>query len=401
MMLPRMKDEQNMKKWHFSSFFSLYPPIPFCAFSFGLSLLLHGTETTFYSRRNFLYNYCKAQKTLKQSSHTSSGVAGLVHILEHSVQREKGGGLKFDLVCTDTGREGGVWSIHLARRRKKEEGGVCSTVGHFFYEWGVKGGGHFLLRTQGRKFMNGSHLPSCSKCKQHSWTKKKHERSALAKQQPDFFTGPLIELGTQTQEKNRNKQATSRPSWFSVRAINLTDDSVCLFPAGFQGDKGQSRSLDGRMPSSRCWISVVLCSSGVLFKENHIFLLGLYHRSLTQQTFCVKVACLHNLSLNGRQSTLVSHEPRDKAANEIHLPDVQGGVAQPLFCPLPNPAFQHIPLCCFSRFLFLFIFSDSSSTVCLSTPHPKAGNWLSQQQCLILPGRLSQCKPQLYSVTWD
>lgn len=220
-------------------------------------------------------------------------------------------------------------------------------------------GAHFLLRTQGRKFMNGSHLPSCSKCKQHSWTKKKHERLALAKQQPDFFTGPLLELGMHTQEKNRNKQAASRPSWLNVGAINLTDDSVCLFPACFQGDKGQSRSLEGRIPSTGWWISVVLCSSGVLFKENHIFLLGLYHRSLTQQKnviMCVKVACLHKVPLNGRQSTFVSREPRDKAANEIRLPDVQGGVAQPLFCPLPNPAFQHIPLCCFSLVFFFIYF---------------------------------------------
>lgn len=35
-----------------------------------------------------------------------------------------------------------------------------------------EGEAHFLLRTQGRKFMNGSHLSSCSKCKQHTWTKK-------------------------------------------------------------------------------------------------------------------------------------------------------------------------------------------------------------------------------------
>lgn len=34
------------------------------------------------------------------------------------------------------------------------------------------GEAHFLLRMQGRKFMNGSHLSSCSKCKQHTLTKK-------------------------------------------------------------------------------------------------------------------------------------------------------------------------------------------------------------------------------------
>lgn len=39
-------------------------------------------------------------------------------------------------------------------------------------ERGGEGEAHFLLRTQGRKFMNGSHLSSCSKCKQHTWTKK-------------------------------------------------------------------------------------------------------------------------------------------------------------------------------------------------------------------------------------
>lgn len=202
--------------------------------------------------------------------------------------------------------------------------------------------------------MNGSHLPSCSKCKQHSWTKKKHERLALAEQQPDFFTGPLLEHGTHKKtETSRHRR--ERPD---VSAINLTDDSVCLFPAGFQGDKGQSRSLEGRIPSTWWWISVALCSSGVSFREHHIFLLGLYHRSLTQQKNVivrVKVACLHNLPLNGRQSTLVSRGPRDKAANEIRLPDVQGGVAQPLFCPLPNPAFQHILLCCFSL-VFFFIY---------------------------------------------
>lgn len=42
-----------------------------------------------------------------------------------------------------------------------------------------EGEAHFLLRTQGRKFMNGSHLSSCSKCKQHTWTKK-NELSALS-----------------------------------------------------------------------------------------------------------------------------------------------------------------------------------------------------------------------------
>lgn len=42
-----------------------------------------------------------------------------------------------------------------------------------------EGEAHFLLRTQGRKFMNGSHLSSCSKCKQHTWTKK-NELSAQA-----------------------------------------------------------------------------------------------------------------------------------------------------------------------------------------------------------------------------
>lgn len=74
---------------------------------------------------------------------------------------------------------------------------------------------------------------------------------------------------------------------------------------------------------------------------------------------------------------------------------------------LHNPSFAPSPIqhsnishcvvfLLFSFFLF-FIFSDSSSAVCPSTPHPEAGNWLSQQQCLILPGRLSQCKPQLYS----
>lgn len=49
------------------------------------------------------------------------------------VEREKGKGregrrggvqiFKFDLVCTDTGREGGVWSIHLERRGVSERGG--------------------------------------------------------------------------------------------------------------------------------------------------------------------------------------------------------------------------------------------------------------------------------------
>lgn len=46
-------------------------------------------------------------------------------------------------------------------------------------ERGGRGEAHFLLRTQGRKFMNGSHLSSCSKCKQHTWTKK-NELSAQA-----------------------------------------------------------------------------------------------------------------------------------------------------------------------------------------------------------------------------
>lgn len=41
-------------------------------------------------------------------------------------KRERGGKgvqiFKFDLVCTDTGREGGVWSIHLERRGVSERG---------------------------------------------------------------------------------------------------------------------------------------------------------------------------------------------------------------------------------------------------------------------------------------
>lgn len=35
-----------------------------------------------------------------------------------------------------------------------------------------EGEAHFLLRTRRRKFMNGSHLSSSSKCKQRSQTKK-------------------------------------------------------------------------------------------------------------------------------------------------------------------------------------------------------------------------------------
>lgn len=95
-------------------------PLPFL-----LSLLLHlsfcmGPKQHSIAAATSYIITGRHKKALKQSSHTSSGVAGLVHILEHSVQR---GGLNFDLVCTDTGREGGVWSIHLARRRRKEEGG--------------------------------------------------------------------------------------------------------------------------------------------------------------------------------------------------------------------------------------------------------------------------------------
>lgn len=59
-----------------------------------------------------------------------------------------------------------------------------------------EGEAHFLLRTQGRKFMNGSHLSSCSKCKQHTWTKK-HERSAQAMR----FNGGLLVLLTHTHKK--------------------------------------------------------------------------------------------------------------------------------------------------------------------------------------------------------
>lgn len=58
-------------------------------------------------------------------------------------KRERGGWVggrvgvqifKFDLVCTDTGREGGVWSIHLERTgvSERERRGVCSTVGLFY-----------------------------------------------------------------------------------------------------------------------------------------------------------------------------------------------------------------------------------------------------------------------------
>lgn len=51
-------------------------------------------------------------------------------------KRERGGRgvqiFKFDLVCTDTGREGGVWSIHLKSRGGVRKGGGCSTVGLFY-----------------------------------------------------------------------------------------------------------------------------------------------------------------------------------------------------------------------------------------------------------------------------
>lgn len=50
-------------------------------------------------------------------------------------KRERGGGqiFKFDLVCTDTGREGGVWSERRGCQREHSEGrGLCSTVGLFY-----------------------------------------------------------------------------------------------------------------------------------------------------------------------------------------------------------------------------------------------------------------------------
>lgn len=69
----------------------------------------------------------------------------------------------------------------------------------------------------------------------------------------------------------------------------------------------------------------------------------------------------------------------------------------PTFAPSPIQHSNIFYCVVFLLFSFLFIISNYSSAVCLSTPHPEAGNWLSQQQCLILPGCLSQCKPQLYS----
>lgn len=146
-------------------------------------------------------------------------------------------------------------------------------------------------------------------------------------------------------------------------------------PAGFQGDKGQSRSLVGRIPSAGWCISVVLCSSGVLFKENHIFLLGLYHRSLTQQKnviMCVKVACLHNLLLNG-SLLAVSRGTRQQMRYVYQM--CREVLHNPSFAPSP---IQHsnISYCVvFLLFSFFFIIiSDYSSTICLSTPHPGAGN---------------------------
>lgn len=39
-------------------------------------------------------------------------------------KRERGVQIfKFDLVCTDTGREGGVWSIYLKSRGGRQKGG--------------------------------------------------------------------------------------------------------------------------------------------------------------------------------------------------------------------------------------------------------------------------------------
>lgn len=94
----------------------------------------------------------KKKKSLKQSTHTSLEALGLVHILEHSVHRGMGGGrrVNFDLVCTDTGREGGVWSIQLAERL--ERGLRLWYSRAFFYEWRLKEG-------MGRRGRGGGALP--------------------------------------------------------------------------------------------------------------------------------------------------------------------------------------------------------------------------------------------------
>lgn len=68
-----------------------------------------------------------------------------------------------------------------------------------------EGEAHFLLRTQGRKFMNGSHLSSCSECKQHTWTKKKSERALGA---GDASNWSLSVFDTHVKKKQRKSKSS-------------------------------------------------------------------------------------------------------------------------------------------------------------------------------------------------
>lgn len=139
--------------------------------------------------------------------------------------------------------------------------------------------------------------------------------------------------------------------------INLTDTSMCFFPAGRGQTKGSvrqpsvrragegERTPEGAVSPETPNINPALLlsmrlkshpsfqtsshSSNEKKKKKYCYLNTHRHRQVSKY---IKVACLYNLPLNGRQSTLVSCELRENAADEIDLPDVQV-LHNPSFAP--------------------------------------------------------------------
>lgn len=158
---------------------------------------------------------------------------------------------KFYLVCAETGREGGAWSP------LGDEEEACSTVGLFFFmneerrrekQRRTGGGARFLLRTRGRKFMNGSRLRRAAPSVNN-----------IVGQRSSSLCRALSRGSARTRAHAHTHSNDALSS--TTRTVNSSDTSARLFPSGGERTKesvgqqtprtfGPERDLQGVLQGS-------------------------------------------------------------------------------------------------------------------------------------------------------